>query len=1011
MDELWVTILKLLQNVQSINNETRIKAELELSSIITASTDQCTYSLLQIALNNADVDITLRQAALLQLKRVVPKYWSGGFKAFVGTHSISQNIKKIVRESLLQLLSDTNSKIRASAGYAIVQIAAVDYPDEWPTILQDLYNGTINTDGNQFQIIGSLNVLQEIFDDVILEDQFFEGGIAVTVLKNCESLLNLENVSPQIKVESLRLLAVVCKMLACSNIDSDYRHQLINNAIPHIYFFLSTFIEQLTRNEEFIKSIQCWDIIYEASGVLDTILNSYAHIFSELNDPLTSTILHILKTEEPFYRHLIASQATNSIMESTFQDLKEFTLIQREIREPMHVVVCTISKQIELLQTLLGIFSPRYPTFIEDNWLLLISINYLPNERVQNYISNFNEFVTDETELGIQKTVRESTAEFFRQIDPTYTPTLLSILVSKLEIAHHDPHDYIESMLYAFQCLLDTDEQPEKPNFDLLNFLELLVGCVTTRVGNLFNESPILISRLILILPKLIMTYKDELSNYGIPTLQTIVQQYDSLFVDETYNVIRASILISAQYFNHFIRAKEFGVNVQEKLVLIFQKLAEDAEEDTEIMLLETMSIIICIDNIRISQHPEILSSILHIGFNDSSNFSLNTYTFECITDIITNIPINTYINLVTFVLPQLVNFIKLFKGEYQSDIDLSLQVINTIIKNPTDNFVLPPEIFNEIFPLVTEFILSCNDDQLLQNASELINSLAELAPVLINNYPNGSHSLIQIIAYLLSPEMSDRAISKLGGLINLLPNFPQVSQYHEEILKALTIRISQTKEIPTLENLMQIFNHLTVTHPRETLEFLKSFQINDRIAIEIILPIWIQTYPVMRGDEILFNSKAFMEIFKLQDNVVHSVLVDGEPKAPEGVIVTRSMAKKLQHEQVHADAKIIQLLINELKHELDQLNKDNERVENSVVQLVENGNEESDGWEDFDDYDLDNLKDYVDASASEGENLKDCIIQFFKQCTIEDIGNFKGIYNELSDSDKELIGGLLTSV
>ncbi|GME79397.1 unnamed protein product [Ambrosiozyma monospora] len=213
-------LLDLIYKLTSPNNNLRLQAELDFQSLLQSNPSQFFYNLLQISTDQSNsIPIDSRQAAILHIKRLVPKYWSPAFQSYVGPSTIDQNVKLLIRQALLgQLIGDPDSKIRNGASYAIVQIASVDYPDEWPNLLNDLYQGatgyadTINENDHNL-ILGCLSVLHDLFDDLVSDEQFFEGGIAVSVLQACGVMLNNENYQLDIKIETLTLLKTVASML------------------------------------------------------------------------------------------------------------------------------------------------------------------------------------------------------------------------------------------------------------------------------------------------------------------------------------------------------------------------------------------------------------------------------------------------------------------------------------------------------------------------------------------------------------------------------------------------------------------------------------------------------------------------------------------------------------------------------------------------------------------------------------------------------------------------------
>ncbi|KAK7677550.1 hypothetical protein QCA50_019459 [Cerrena zonata] len=174
MNEEFEKFLKLVLDQNSSDNNVRTQAELDFTQVSRQDPTQSSYILIELACND-QLPTDIKQSCLLHLKRFVPKFWSLGFESFVGP-PISQELKQVIRDKLIQLAtSSPESKIRAGSAYVITQIAAADYPDEWPNLLKDLYELTTRYN-DEWSMIGGLSVLNELFDDLITEEQFWDGG-------------------------------------------------------------------------------------------------------------------------------------------------------------------------------------------------------------------------------------------------------------------------------------------------------------------------------------------------------------------------------------------------------------------------------------------------------------------------------------------------------------------------------------------------------------------------------------------------------------------------------------------------------------------------------------------------------------------------------------------------------------------------------------------------------------------------------------------------------------------
>lgn len=1021
------TMIQILQNLMSPDNNIRIKTELDFKHLLEANTNNFSSMLIQIALNDT-VDLSIRQASLLHMKRIVPMFWSPAFDKFIGPIPINQTVKSNIRKSLLTLLGDPDSKIRSSSGYAIVQIAAVDYPDEWPDLLNILYDAASNPNSTVFEIIGSLAVIQEVFDDVVTEKQFFEGGVSIQVLKTCENLLENGNNPISVKIETLRLLRVVSQCFDTIDTSDPQKQQLCTQIIPGIIKFLVRIETQQKVGD--VYQLLFWEFKFELYMVLVCLIRIFPDYINDNADDFFSLVNNSLSLEKDIYTQLLRISPTNEILASTFSDLNLFYSLQKERKEPMTVFTKTIAKQIELLHVIIEYQNIGDPDKIFKIINLLIPLCLLSVSKIDDYNSDFNQFVTDESGLSSETSIRESARDLLGEMNETDNTACIHLLVNMLEsiddIGFNKLH--VEAITYLLSCCFDTDDTlVALPDFKADEFLKNVINIIKSD-NFLDEEFQFLISRFILMIPKFIFKYVDYCKQFAISSLNEIMSIIPKLGNNDEFLIIKASILFATQYYNYSIRAKEFGNDIQFQLLDLVNQLKDDADEDTNMMLLEVLSVIISIDNLALVENSDTINLILTIGFKDQPNFSMSTSLFECIEDLIKDITEEKYLELLKSTFPYLLGNIASYDGKFNFHIDLSLEILTAILNN--ENYQLSKSIFHSTFSIITRFLLICDDDSLLQSGSEALVRLLKISVTLCSSYideethETGTQILLKSLSKFLSPNLTDKAIVNLGDLVMVvLNNFSDsVHEYLNDILKALTIRLIKAVEVPTIENIILIFNSLAISQPKETIQFLKSFTVDNKTALHAILPIWFEAYEVMRGyNSIISNVCAFIEIFKLNDETIQQFLVNGEAiphQFPEGLIVTRSIARNtpIKYEQIPADAKIIKLLIEELKNEMATAVKEIP----SVIHAHSHSNEDDndDDWEDFEEIEtsFDHLKTYVDengnptrASDGNSDDMKQTLISFFKDCTSDNFQRFEIIYKQyLSETEKSLLSEYL---
>lgn len=85
----------------------------------------------------------------------------------------SRTLETQIRAILLNLAMDESAprKIQNAASLVVSRIASVDYPDDWPDIVQKLLQNITQAGPNSLH--GSLKVLSELVEDGFGENQFF----------------------------------------------------------------------------------------------------------------------------------------------------------------------------------------------------------------------------------------------------------------------------------------------------------------------------------------------------------------------------------------------------------------------------------------------------------------------------------------------------------------------------------------------------------------------------------------------------------------------------------------------------------------------------------------------------------------------------------------------------------------------------------------------------------------------------------------------------------------------
>lgn len=960
-----MSLLQLITDQNSPDNNVRRSAELEYARQASQDPSNVAYFLMDQASNDA-ASVDIRQGCLLHLKQLVPKYWSIGFSSFVGP-PINQELKQAIRTNLLELTASTQSKVRAGAAYVIVQIAAADYPDEWPDLMNVLY--TMSLDSDERRIVGALTVFSDLFDDLITEEQFW-GGVGASISNHLLQLIT-SNVAYATKAMAVKLYETVSQNFSSQEaFDTPERrqfvHEHVNSAFPVLLGVLQF---DAADADQFTFKANVYKVLHSFVSAFDK------RIDMGLKQQLVGTALPDFEATTSKYANWQGDSAG----------------LLREILDTINATNHSVGLNGEFLQP------------------LLVSAQ-IPQESRESY-SDINEYVTDITGLNVDGQLRETVFDLVSEINEVDAIKIFQFAQSL------DSRD-LEAQLFLLESALQNEAEFSADPLDLLSRCSQLIS---------YNSDPLVIGRCFLMLPHLFEKF--ELSaEIAVKALVNMVE-FASAYEGEGKEIVKFATLVSVTLYKNLLEFENVfsqTPHVQDKLFKLVYALLDDSEEDSLAALLDAVTAAIIISpsqasKIEVNPGVNVIDLIFKISFKEAANIQLTTSATECLQSLLAGISLEDYIAACERSLPFIYNIINVaLKGrsvEYSPELYLSLELLSIIINSVQE---LPDSIFQYTFPVIKTLILSTSDNQILQSGGEVFNNMLKRASTSFVNYtdPNGElgmNSLLEIVSKFLSPELSDSAAMNTGLIILSLTKQFQAYlgfDFLSQILAATANRLVIAKETITIENLILVFCNLVLTSPEEMINFLSnsievampnSQKLN---ALDAILPIWFTSFEVTRGyDKIKENSLALGKIFILGDSRVENLTVNGDiiPYDTDKII-TRSMSKAMpdKYTQIPASLKILKLLIGELSFQNQQPNAE------EYLPAEQGGDDE--GWEDLDSVGVPNfekLQSFVDDDEPEkpaDDSLNQLLQTFFKECIAKNLGNFQRYYEMLSDDEKKVV-------
>ena len=163
-------MLELLKASQLPAAQPRTAAEAQLKELYA---NQAFPTALVTIGAHKEISVNDRLAALLSLKCFVNTAWSPSLEDYEGHVLLSNETKDSVRTHLLSIVYDDNvdSKITSSTAATVARIAKVDFPEDWPGLLESLLSQVPQSNDDQIQAV--LVVLGELISDGLDEEQFY----------------------------------------------------------------------------------------------------------------------------------------------------------------------------------------------------------------------------------------------------------------------------------------------------------------------------------------------------------------------------------------------------------------------------------------------------------------------------------------------------------------------------------------------------------------------------------------------------------------------------------------------------------------------------------------------------------------------------------------------------------------------------------------------------------------------------------------------------------------------
>ncbi|KAF9198116.1 hypothetical protein BGZ49_001176 [Haplosporangium sp. Z 27] len=1017
-------VFQALTDTLSADTNTRLSAELRLKEL--QVNPEFPISLVRLALAR-ECNISQRHSAAVLLKSYVDLQWSEKSDKFQGPEPPAET-KVLVRELVLTGLSDPTSRIRSSCAYVISKIAHHDWPEQWTNLLDVLVHHLKN--GSTDEVHGSMRVLTEFVNKDITHVQ-------------------LPLVAPVLFPELLRILV---SEQVYSHATRSRCASIFRNAVEMLYtikeehpeavkMYLTPIIGQW--NEAFIAILNKrtadnpevevgeWGLKTEILKCINLSIQGFSKLMAPYVLPVLAAVWQDVLHLRP--RYLSEHVNTNDSVGESFQDSDGETIGFESLLFVQFDFIQMAARRRKLTQSAFIGDDGKSGILPELVWNIL---NYMrmTDDQAESWNSDPNQFIADEEDDSYSFNVRIAAEDLLVTLEENFEGETLSALDMsvKQEIStslneqtngNTNWWKAQESSLLAVGLFAGGISETMKSGSQTPIDVEALFDHVV--LGNLSrHDFPFLQGRSFVFASQFASILPGSFaSQYVSAAVEAILKSHSA--------VVKISALRALNNFNQYLD-KQHVAPYQRSILQGVAPMMEITTEETLSLILRTIISTTKIDEQVVAEFESTLGPLV---LDSWAKYPADHLISMDIMDLFDTLAVNQYIlpALNARAMPVLVNMIS-NENPDKARVSSAVDMLKSLVQGASSP--LPPNYVAQFFHNLMSVLLTTDDRDVLQSGQECLTIIVQKDVQQVAEWRDaasgktGLELTIQFIAKLLDPSQTESAALFVGDLISKLikKGGDLVSPILPDLLNAVTLRLAEAKLASFIQPLVMVFAQLCLNQHEVVINFLSGLNVNGRNGLDIVMSAWLANHTDFTG---LYNQKvsavALTKIFMSGDSRVASVQVNGDLIVPKSSrIVTRSRSKNTpdQYTVTTVPVKIIRLLSTDLTNKIEE--EEDQAAESDY------DDEGDDDWEDDDepgrgkeysllsdildgngfDMDGDEEEDEVDpdilADPIYQLNMKNYLVDFFRQCVQQNSPAFAQSISEISDVEKKTLSSLL---
>ncbi|KZT44292.1 ARM repeat-containing protein [Sistotremastrum suecicum HHB10207 ss-3] len=1023
-------LLTPLVGTLSPDANTRMSSELALAEL--SKNPESSIALARVLLSQ-EADISVRQMKFVAylscvmhsagtvLRKYINEHWSPYFPSFKG-NAPSIEIKSVVREAILQGLSDPNRKIRSLCAYILSTIAHSDWPDDYPALLDQLV--TLISSNHSDSIHGAMQVFADFIKADLTEDQ------VLPLLRQLLPVMITIIMSPQSHspLTRARTVKVFRQCVESLYMVQEQHPQAVKEAVANV---LPSWIDAFQKLLEVdvlpeVQNTADWDALVlrvQLYKTLETLHTTFPKaLASSLADLLQLSVLHLVTLLPAFTTfHLPPTESAPGCSEP--DESVSLPQLSTTILDFIAAIARGGKSKAWFANT------SNLETLIQA----IFGWSQMSEDDEEEWAENANAFVAQEKDENLEKYGPRSAG--FDLIGslierwPSVTVKCLQAATQQaLQISQNarqsGQDDWWRPLEASLACSAANSES-------ITEYLEEEDGAQSFDVKNLSSE----------ILPSLHQLSATPFlqgrsfvfaSKFASLLSSDVAQQYFSAAIEvvESNNVgvpVKLSAVLAIKDFCRYVDGSRMS-QVAPRLANDLGPLLLVATEDTLSLTLETIGVLLEVD--KGAWLDSTLAVSLATAFLDVWRKNLKDHIMMSIleSNFLTLVSVSAdgvYEAVLNATLPPLCQALLATTADESWVAGSALDLLASLMSS-TSRPGLLPGLFEVIATPLFHALDNTEDRDVIQR---------DFAQVLAWHQADGRTGLqriLGVIARLLEPSKDESGGLVVGDLIVQLirQGGGSIKPLLPELIQAMVLRMPTAKTATFSQSLIVPIALLIYLDSTAVIQLLEETSIpspdqGTRSALDVFLNTWCENAVTIQG---LWASRisvlALCQLFASDRSSLKQVHVQGDmlimPETKD-VIVTRARAKKTPHKfaSIPFPLKALKLILSELRSE-----GDGERVDgqgNPAVDLDSDDGDED--WADeetqyqgfkkdefeflsemlgpgganFDnDEDVDEDEDLLNDPVSQMD-IKGHLVSFLRECGARNVNDISQLTNELN--------------